>query len=133
MSDLSLPEDAARHLDDDQPFDDLRGAGVYTLVCHKPDDLAGAWDSRFEHQPAYWADLQDCERVIYVGESADILSRFEDHHDGEVRQARLLEVCRPRGIIDIEFCESKHRAEVRESQIGTHLQNQHGSWYVHYR
>jgi len=133
MSDLSLPEDAARQLDDNQPFDDLRNAGVYVLVCHKPDDLEAAWDSRFENRPEYWADLKDCERVVYVGESGDVLSRLEDHHDGDKRKARLLEVCPPRGIIDIEFCESKHRAELRESQIGIALQNENPSWYCHWR
>ena len=131
---LSLPEDAEVFIPRDGDFDDLHGAGVYVLTLTKPDDLEAAWDAEFDSRPDYFDQLEDCEQCWYVGESGDVLSRLEDHRDGDVRVSVLMQVCEINTLRNIFWCDSKEEAKTEESKIAIMLQNEYGpSVYVHSR
>lgn len=130
---LTLPADAERHLPDDAGYDHLRTPGVYALICDKPGGVEAAWTEQFDNLPEYIGDLKQCCRVVYVGESGDVLRGLEQHRDAEKKKARLLEVWPPRGILDIKWCDSKHKAELLESRLAIQMQNSNPDWYVHSR
>ena len=128
---LCLPANAEPFVDND--ISELRQPGVYALKCVKPDDIAAEWDKHFDNRPDYWDELTSKDRVAYVGASADVLSRLEDHRDGNKRKAALLQVCEPVGVLNIKFFSTAQRAFERESGLALNFAQQHPSFYVHSR
>jgi len=112
---------------------ELRGPGVYTLRCCRPDDPGAAWDREFDARPEYLANIVLAERVAYVGAAADVYARLADHVAGDVRKARLLEVCPPHSLFDVVPFDTAERAFTREKGIAMDLQHEHETWYVHSR
>lgn len=128
---LELPADAEPHLTDD--YEQLHDPAVYALVLDRPTDLEDAWDRRFDSRPPYFEDFQQAQRVVYVGAAADCLRRLEDHADGEVRKAALLEICEIEALRNIWWFDDATRAFERESGIAIEMQNQYPEYYVHSR
>lgn len=128
---LSLPEDLEPYLENG--FDQCHSAGVYALDLKRPDDLAEAWDREFETRPDYWAPLTDSSEVIYVGATADVLSRLEEHRDGNVRRAALVSVCEITDIRGVWWFDAVDRAFEREHGIAMSINNAVPSAYVHAR
>lgn len=129
---LSLPEDAERFIPSDGDFNSLHDPAVYALVLKRPENLAEAWDDRFDHRPDYMDALQNAETVCYVGQSGDVFHRLEQHDKGKFVPAPL-EVCEIQGLRNIWFMDSKEDAEIEESRIAIMLQNEHPEMYVHSR
>ena len=89
---LELPADAEPFLRSEDEW--LRRPAAYALELRKPYHFEAQWDRHFDTRPDdYWEELVAADEVIYVGGTKDLLGRLEDHRDGEVRQAVLLEVC----------------------------------------
>jgi predicted GIY-YIG superfamily endonuclease len=130
---LELPSDAEPFIPEDGDFSHLHGAGVYALRLSRPDDLAAAWDQRFETRPDYWETLNDADGVVYVGAASDVLRRLEEHRDGEVRKARLVEVCTIDSLRNIWWFDAVHEAFERENGLALMMKNQYPSLYVHSR
>jgi len=130
---LQLPSDAEPFIPKDGDLSDLSSAGVYCLTLDRPDDLAAAWDREFDHRPAYWDELEHCTQVAYIGAANDVLSRLEEHRDGEVRQTALTTVCVIDALRNIWWFDSAEVAFERESRIAMLMQNHKPSWYVHQR
>jgi predicted GIY-YIG superfamily endonuclease len=107
MSGLSLPAELEPHADD---YSDINGPGVYMLELTKPDDIASEWDREFDHRPEWFEQLTDASRVLYVGASKRVLSRLEDHRDGQVRLTVLTRVCDVSSVENVWFYDSAEKA-----------------------
>jgi len=126
---LSLPEDL-------EPFvspDEFHTACVYALRLDRPDALADAWDRRFDVRPPWFEEFRDAEEAIYVGATADCLSRLEDHRDGDKRKAALLRVCEIDALRNVYTFDDADRAFEKESQIAIAMANEYPSKYIHQR
>jgi predicted GIY-YIG superfamily endonuclease len=131
---LELPADCEPFIPDGEGFDYLHNPAVYALELTRPDDLASAWDAEFDHRPAYWDQLTDACKIVYVGEAGDVLRRLEEHRDGDVRVGVLQRVCDIHSLRNIWWMQSKEEAEEQESALAIAMQNEYGkSHYVHYR
>jgi hypothetical protein len=130
---LELPADIEPFLRDDHAHERIRGSAVYCLTLSRPDDLAAAWDAEYDHRPEYWADLRDAEGVVYVGSAKDLLSRLNDHADGEVRLTVLTTVCEISGLRNVWWVQDPDRRRIEESQIATMMQNHRPDLYIHSR
>lgn len=130
---IELPADAEPFIPSGGDLSDLHAAGVYALRLSRPDDLAAAWDQRFETRPDYWGTLTDADGVVYVGAASDVLRRLEEHRDGEVRKARLVEVCTIELLRNIWWFDAVHKAFSREHGIALMMKNQYPHLYVHSR
>lgn len=128
---LSLPEDVETFLNEDNPS--WNAPAVYALTLEKPDNLTDAWDAAFESRPAYWDQLTESDRVIYVGAAKNVMARLEDHRDGDKRKAALMEVCEIESLRNIWWMPSPEAAFLKESRIAMELQNHYGDTYVHQR
>jgi hypothetical protein len=128
---LELPADIEPFLRDDHQHERIRGPAVYCLTLTRPDDLAAAWDREFDHRPDYWDDLTDAGGVLYVGSAKDLLSRLNDHADGEVRQTILTTVCEIEKLRNIYWVDDPDRRRIVESNVGTMLQNEYPNLYIH--
>jgi len=112
---LELPADL-------EPYTtDFRTPAVYTLDITRPDDLAAVWDDRYDTRPAYWDELVTAESVVYVGATTDLLSRLEDHRDGDVRQAVLPTIAVDVSLRNAWPCEDAQEAFERETRIALRL------------
>jgi len=123
---LSLPQDLGEHI----PIEDYHSPAVYALDLSRPNDLASAWDREFDVRPPFFGELRDADGVVYVGATNDALGRLEDHRDGDVRQAALLQVCDIKGLRDVWLFDEVGRAFERESGIAIELANEHPDWFV---
>lgn len=128
---LSLPADAEPFIPNNGDLSSLHNPGCYALTLTRPRDLAHEWDQVFDHRPPYWDDLLTADNVVYVGASADVLSRLEDHRDSEVRLTVLTEVCDIHSLRNIWWYSSAEEAFERESGLALMLQNHKPSYYVH--
>ena len=133
MSGLSLPADAEVFIPEGEDLSHLSTPGVYALTLSRPADLAAAWDQRFDHRPDYWTDLADAERVVYVGAAKNVLARLTEHKDGEIKKARVVQVCSIESIRNIWWFDDVQRAFERESGLAVAMQNHYPSMYVHSR
>lgn len=106
---LSLPEDA-------EPFGtDWSRPGVYVLRYAKPDPLAEAVDEAFDTRPEWFDLLDDAEKVLYVGESGNVMRRLEDHAEAKKRLTTLSRIgAEPIGIVNIRYYDDKRAAELAE-------------------
>jgi hypothetical protein len=128
---LTLPADLEAFADD---YDQLQSAAVYALDLAPPDDVADAWDQRFDDRPDYWDRLVDAEAWVYVGASGHVLHRLEDHRDGEVRKSILPTLAADQALRNVWFQESAAIAFERESAIAIRLRNNLPSEiFVHWR
>lgn len=129
---INLPEDLEPFADD---YSDISGPGVYALNLSKPRNLAEAWDREFDSRPNYWNELKQARFVVYVGAAKNVLSRLEDHRDGNVRVGVLQRICEIQEVRNVWFCDSTDKAFEMESRKGIELRN----WlrkqpvYVHWR
>lgn len=127
---LSLPADVEPFAPD---FDAMHRPGCYALDLARPDDPAAAWDQRYDTRPEWFPTFQDASEVVYVGASGDVLSRLEDHRNGEVRQAALVRVCDVTDVRGVWWMDSTQDAFDREHGIAMSIQNAKPSAYVHAR
>lgn len=127
---LNLPADLEPFVDD---YDDLHDPGVYALILQRPADPAAAWDRAFDARPPWWDRFVAAETVAYVGASGDVLSRLEEHRDGAVRQATLLQVCAIDRLHTVWRCDSQQEAFDREYTVASTLDRERPGWYVHSR
>ena len=127
---IELPGDIEPHLIDGFEWSD---SGVYALALNRPDDLEAEWDAIFESRPDYFETLQTAETIVYVGAAKNVISRLEDHVEGRVRKAALLQVCEIESVRNIWWMDSTEKAFERESGIAIAMQNEYPSYYVHSR
>jgi predicted GIY-YIG superfamily endonuclease len=106
---------------------------VYALRLDLPRDLPQAWDAVYDHRPDYVDLATERDRVIYVGATGDILSRLEDHRDGEVRQAALVSLAEDKDLRNVWPFDDETRAFERENQFAIMLRQQYADAYVHSR
>lgn len=125
---LSLPEDLEPYL---QEYSDKNGPGAYAIELERPTDLPSAWDREFETRPPYWSDLVAGSKCLYVGGTTDLLSRLEDHRDGEVRLTALTRVCEIRGLHTAWVCDSEDEAWKVERALARMLQRTRPEWFTH--
>jgi len=128
---LKLPADIEPFLT--EGFGQMRTAGVYALTLSRPDNLAEAWDSAFDHRPPYFEELRDADSVVYVGAAKDLLARLSDHKDGDVRLTVLTEVCEIDGLRNVWWVDDPSRRFIEESKLATMLQNERPDLYIHSR
>jgi len=127
---LSLPADLEPFAPD---FDAMHQPGVYALDLSRPDDPAAAWDRHYDSRPAWWPPFVDASQVVYVGASADVLSRLEDHRNGEVRRASLIRVCDVTDVRGVWWYDSAQAAFDREHGIALSIQNAQPTAFVYSR
>jgi len=124
---LDLPE--AIHSRTDNPW----GPAVYAIELDKPDsydDLAWAWSSRHKTWPDWLDAAWEAERVVYVGATANISQRLEEHNRGEPRQAVLLSVMPPDSVVEIWPMDSADEAFLEESSLAIEFDNDHPETFV---
>jgi len=127
---LSLPEGLSVFADS---VAIMHRPSVYALTLSRPDDLAAAWDRTFDTRPPWFESFRDAGQAIYVGAASDTLARLEDHRDGDVRVATLMQVCDIDGLRNVWWFDDADRAFERESGIATTLANEYTDAYVHQR
>jgi hypothetical protein len=94
------PTDLHQQLDERGLLADSRDAGTYALVVDAPDNIepvARRWASiSDEPMPeGYAARIAEAEEVLYVGASAQVYDRLQDHVVAEVRKATFLSAFPP--------------------------------------
>jgi len=109
---LSLPEDLEAFAED---YDQLTSPAVYCLSLEKPENPRQAWDAEYDVRPDWLDAWADSSRCLYVGAAKNVLSRLEDHRDGEVRQTALTRVCSVDSLEDVWWYSSADEAFLRES------------------
>lgn len=124
---LSLPADAEAFLSDGDAITD---SSVYALELSKPPDPAAAWDRHYDTRPPWFPEFLNNPRTIYVGATGNLIGRLEDHRDGDVRQASILQVCDIDALIDVRFHENPFD---HEFNVGVDLSRKHPDAYVHQR
>ena len=130
---LELPADIEPFLQSEHSHERIRGPAVYCLRLTRPDDLAAVWDVEFDTRPDYWDDLTDADGVLYVGSAKDLLSRLNDHANGEVRLTVLTEICEIDVLRNVFWVDDPDRRFIEESQIATMMQTNLPDQYVHSR
>lgn len=128
---LSLPEDLEPYVDD---YDDLHSSGAYALELQRPVDLRERWQQHYDTEPDYWTRLVNADTVYYVGGTSDLLSRLEDHRDGEVRQTVLTRVCDIRRLhVAWVSSDAETATEIDEPRLARWLQESRPRSYCHTR
>lgn len=134
---LQLPGDLEPYVSN---YNQLHSPGAYALVLEKPSDLAGAWEAEYDTQPDYWPELRDASECFYVGGTGDLLSRLEDHRNGDrdddtgARSTVLTELCSIEGLQTAWVAESPERAtDIIEPRLARWLQKARPSAFVHQR
>lgn len=130
MSGLSLPADIEPHLADGHQWSD---PAVYCLRLETPNHIGSVWDDTFEARPSYFDELRESDYVLYVGATGHLIHRLEDHRDGDVRQAALLQVCEITGLRNIWWFADAGRAFERENGLAMTLAHEYPDAYVHSR
>ena len=126
---LSLPEELSPYTDGDNST-----PGAYALRLGRPLDLESAWEQHYDTRPPYWDQLMQADSVLYVGGTGDLLSRLEDHRDGDVRQTVLTKVCDVTGLQTAWPADNPTNAfELVEPRLARWLQQTRPSSYVHSR
>lgn len=129
---LELPADIEPHLgvNNDRDWTD---PAVYALTLEKPDLIGSVWDDNFDTRPSYFEDLRECDQVVYVGATGNLIARLEDHRDGHVRQAALMQVCEIDSLRNVWWFDDASRAFEQESGLAIAMQNNYPDYYVHSR
>lgn len=117
---LSLPADAEPFAAD---FDQLTSPAVYALDLTPPEDVAAVWDARFDARPDYWEQLTAAESWVYVGASANLLHRLEDHREGKVRTSILPTLAEDITLRNVWWFDDADRAFEQESAVAIRLRN----------
>jgi hypothetical protein len=115
------PTDLHEQLDRQGLLADSRGSGTYALAVDAPDyvePVARRWASiSDEPMPEGYAErIAEADEVLYVGASAQVYDRLQDHVVAEVRQATFLSAFPPthvRGVWPTDgdpFAEEYNRA-----------------------
>lgn len=131
MAGLSLPQDLEPYVDG---YGELHSPGAYCLCLSRPVDLQDRWERHYDMKPPYWDELVNSEKCVYVGGTSDLLSRLEDHRDGEVRQTALTQVCGIEKLQTVWVADSRGEAvNLREPQLARLLSEEHPEWFVHQR
>lgn len=108
--------------------------GAYALELQRPIDLRERWQQHYDEEPDYWNRLVNSDTVYYVGGTSDLLSRLEDHRDGEVRQTVLTRVCDVAGLQTAWPADNPSKAfELVEPRLARLLQQERPKAYVHTR
>lgn len=125
---LSLPADL-------EPWtDEWHTPGVYALDLTLPRDLPRAWDQRYDIRPDFVDTATQATTVLYVGATADLLGRLEDHKRGDVRNAALVSLAEDVTLHSVWPFEDETRAFERESGIALTLDHEtDAGTYVHQR
>ena len=126
---LSLPEDIEPYCEDTTDF---HRPAAYALVLERPDDFTQAFDNAFDTRPDWFDRARTCDTLCYVGGTSDLLSRLEDHRDGEVRTTVLTEVCDIERLQTVWFA-GNERYQQTEYRLAQTLQDDRPSWHVHQR
>jgi hypothetical protein len=128
---LELPADLEPYTNG---LEDAHAPGAYCLLLSKPQDLEERWHQHNDTKPPYWDQLVDAPTVAYVGGTGDLLSRLEDHRNGDVRTTTLTEVC---GIEKLHTAwvdsEATHAREILEPRVAGMLRREYPRWFVHQR
>jgi hypothetical protein len=106
---------------------------VYALELSTPSDFEARLARYYDHEPPWLSRAEAATRIIYVGASKRLLSRLEDHVDGDVRTVGLVGACEIDGLYDVWVFDDADRAFERESGIAIDLQTDHPEWFVHSR
>jgi len=126
---LSLPADI-------EPFcestDEFHNPAAYALVLDRPDDFAAAWDRQYDIRPDWLDAARTAGTLCYVGGSSDLLSRLEDHRNGDKRQTTLTRICDIDRLHTVWFAENEHWKQT-EFQLAQWLSDERPRWYVHSR
>lgn len=128
---MELPADAELFIPEDKPWAHLHHAGVYCLELSRPENQATAWDAIHDTRPDYWEPFISADKVWYVGCAKDVLSRLEDHRDGE-RVPALLEICNVEALRNIWWCDPDRRKHV-ERKTADRIAQRYPGVYVHQR
>jgi len=126
---LLLPEDLEAFVDPE----DWDSPAVYALTLRRPSNPEAAWDDAYDVRPDWFTEFLHAGTVVYIGATADVLSRLEDHRNGEVRVAALLKICEIEGLRNVWTFDDKDRAFERESGIAMTMTNEYPGYYVHQR
>lgn len=126
---LDLPADLEPWVDPDA----WHTPAVYALDLDLPDDLVLRWEETYDVTPDFVDRAAFVSDVVYVGATADLLSRLEDHRDGEVRQAALVALADDKSLRTVWEFDRADLAFERESFYATELRNQRPEIYVHQR
>lgn len=126
---LHLPADLETHVNPDRWHD----PGVYALVLAVPDNVGALWDRRFDTRPEWFDRFASASAVYYVGATGDLLSRLEDHRDGDVRQATVLKVSEIDRLRNVWPFDDVDRAFQWESKLALWLDRYYDHAYVHQR
>jgi len=126
---LLLPADLEPFADPDE----WDSAAVYALTLKRPVDPEAAWDREYDVRPEWFEEFLHAGTIVYVGATANVLSRLEDHRDGEVRQAALLKICEIDSLRNVWLFKNKDRAFERESGLAMKMANEYPGYYVHQR
>jgi len=127
---LTLPEDIEPHLPEGVEWSD---PGVYALYLKKPDNVREQWEQEFDHTPDYVDMLESKPTTVYVGAASNVMSRLEDHRDGQVRKVALLRVCDIEGLRNVWWFDSPEEAFEQEWPLATLMQQECDDYYVHQR
>jgi len=111
---------------------DYHKSGAYALALNRPSDFADAWDRHHDHRPDWFDRARTALTLFYVGGTGDLLSRLEDHRDGDVRTTTLTEVCSIEHLHTLWFAGSEHY-EQTEYRLARWLQRDRPRAYVHQR
>jgi len=132
---LSLPEDAEPFLPNGESISYLHTGGVYALELVRPDNVAEQWDRYNDTRPDYFERFRDAERVVYIGQSMDVMYRLEQHRDSEIKVATLLKICEIKSLRNIWWVPNadQDRREIEERKMARMLQDERPTWYVHSR
>jgi len=107
---------------------------VYCLRLSLPADLPERWDAEYDTRPDYVNPAATARQVLYVGATGDVLSRLEDHRDGEVREVALVGFAEDVDVRNVWPFDSAARAFERESGIALALESESSERvYVHQR
>lgn len=129
---LKLPADLEPYLQD---YEQKNGPGAYALELERPLDLEEQWHRHNEEKPPYWSDLNTADSVYYVGGTSDLLSRLEDHRNGDKRLTALTRVCEIAGLQTAwpHDGDTSEVFDVLEPRLARWLQESRPDSYVHFR
>lgn len=85
---------------------DWNRPGCYALSLDTPDfaiRFAERWDDHYDvSAPSGLSSaIQGGYDIVYVGATAHLRDRLQDHADGDVRQAGVCAVCPPTGVVAV--------------------------------
>jgi len=126
---LTLPADIEPYVGRD-----FSTPAVYALILTLPHDFRAAWDRRYDVVPGFVERAAECDTVLYVGATGNLIGRLEDHKLGGVRNAALVSLAEDVALADVWPYDDTDRAFERESGIAMEIANDTDTnTYVHQR